>query len=231
MLAIEDYDAWYRRFVPTVLEHGLRYRLEEASNFCKGGAADVSDTYAAALWGLDCLYWWCSHRALGINFHTGDFQNYSAFKTSAHGYAVRPLAYGLLAFRLGAHGRFIATKTDMPGNSAPLDLRAYATRTATDDIFVTLINRSHGTAAREAEVSLVLPDPFSKSHAEVCFLAAPKGDVAAKSGITVGEAGVDDDGSWSGHWSVLPASVNEYQIRVKVPAATAAILKLTKAKR
>lgn len=228
MLAIRDYNAWYQRFVPTVLQHGLRYRLEETSNFCKGGAADVSDTYAAALWGLDYLYWWCSHQALGVNFHTGDFQNYSAFKTSANGYEVRPLAYGLLAFSLCGHGRFIAAIADLPENFPVVDLRLYAIKTATDDIFLTLINRSHGAAARDARVTVTLPDSFPFTLAEVCFLAAPHVDVAAKTGITVGGAGIHGDGSWNGQWNVLPTSAGENQVPITVPAATAAVLKLTK---
>ncbi len=226
MLSIKNYDKWYQRFVPAVLHRGLRYRLEEAGNFSNGGAADVSDTYAAALWGLDCLYWWCSHQALGINFHTGDFQRYSAFKTADGGYAIRPLAYGLLAFSLGGHGEFITAKTDMPTN-AVLDLKAYATRDPAGGINLTLINRSHGVAAEAAQVMVKLPASAPDPRAEVCFLTAPEGDVAAKTGITVGGAEVNGDGSWHGQWTRLHATATTGQVQVTVPAASAAILKFT----
>jgi len=229
MLSVRDYGNSYRRFVPAVHEHGLRYRIEESSNYAKGGREDVSDTYAAALWALDYLYWWCAHESLGVNFHTGDRQHYSAFKTAADGYEIRPLSYGLLAFSLGGHGRFIATKTEMPGNPVPLDLRVYATKTAKDDIFITLINRSHGAAGRAAEVSVVLPDSFSGMHAEMCFLAAPNGDISAKTGITIGGAEISRDGSWNGKWSAPPASVNERPIQVELPAASAAMVKFSRA--
>ncbi len=231
MLSVRDYDNSYRRFVPTILERGLHYRIEESSNYSNGGREDVSDTYAAALWALDYLYWWCAHDSLGVNFHTGDRQHYSAFKTAADGYEIRPLSYGLLAFSLGGHGRFIATKTEMPGDPLPSDLRVYATKTVTDDIFVTLINRSHGVAGRAAQVSVVLPDSFSKMHAEVCYLAAPNSNISAKIGITIGGAEIGRDGGWNGKWSVLAASVDEHQIQINVPAASAAMLKLTKAER
>ena len=90
-----------------------------------------------------------------------------------------------------------------------------------------LINRSHGVAGEEAQVTVKLPPSFSHPNAEVCFLTAPEGDVAAKTGITVGGAEVNGDGSWHGQWTVLPASATAGQVEVTVPAASAAILKLT----
>ena len=53
-------------------EHKLPYRIEETNSFYNGGAKDVSNSFASALWGLDYLYWWASHGASGLNFHTGD---------------------------------------------------------------------------------------------------------------------------------------------------------------
>ena len=226
MLDIKDYDNWYKRFVPAVLERGLRYRIEEASNYSNGGAADVSDTYAAALWSLDYLYWWCSHQALGVNFHTGNFQHYSAFKTSADGYDIRPLAYGLLAYHLGGHGQFIASHTDLPENSPPVNFRCYATRSASGEIFITLINRSHGETAHDAEVAVVLPESYPDTHAQVCILTAPDGDIAGKTGITIGGAPITSDGNWKGQW--LPISpLTQHRLQVVVPAATASVIKLT----
>ena len=59
-------------FAPQATALGLPFRLEEVNNFYNGGATNVSNTFAAALWGLDFMYWWAEHGAAGINFHTGD---------------------------------------------------------------------------------------------------------------------------------------------------------------
>ena len=68
----EHYTTFAANFVPAILSNGLPYRLEEANSFYDGGALDVSDTFASALWALDYQWWWAAHGASGINFHTGD---------------------------------------------------------------------------------------------------------------------------------------------------------------
>ena len=66
------YQKFHDVFVPTVKAKGIGYRLEEANSYSRGGAVGVSDTFTASLWIIDYLYWWASHDALGINFHTGE---------------------------------------------------------------------------------------------------------------------------------------------------------------
>jgi len=43
---------------------------KEANSFYNGGAENVSDTFASALWSLDFLHWWAAHGCHGINLHT-----------------------------------------------------------------------------------------------------------------------------------------------------------------
>src|ERR1017187_10896765 len=97
-----------------------------------GGATNVSNTFASALWGLDFMYWWAAHGAAGVNFHTGDKvaagselrpSKYTPYFTSTNGYLVRPLGYGIKAFDLGSHGKLIPVTISNPGN---LNLTAYA---------------------------------------------------------------------------------------------------------
>ena len=97
---LEKYQNLYDSFAPSAAANKLPYRIEEANNFFHGGAVDVSDTFASALWGLDYLHWWAAHGAVGLNFHTGDTvaaaeQNtvckYAVFVTSPTGYSIRPL--------------------------------------------------------------------------------------------------------------------------------------------
>ena len=70
---LKVYETFRNEFAPAALSKGLPYRLEEANSFSNGGAAGVSDAFAATLWGLDYLYWWAAHGADGINFHTGGY--------------------------------------------------------------------------------------------------------------------------------------------------------------
>jgi hypothetical protein len=60
------------------------------------------------------------------------------------------------------------------------------------------------------------------------FLTVPHGDITATAGVTLGDAPIRDDGGWSGTWTSLGTTFNKEQISVKVPAASAAIIQLTK---
>jgi hypothetical protein len=69
---VRGYEKFYGDFGPTAAEHHVPYRIEETNSFYNSGRQNVSDTHAAALWALDYLYWWATHGAAGLNFHTGD---------------------------------------------------------------------------------------------------------------------------------------------------------------
>jgi hypothetical protein len=234
MLSADDpaqYEKFYAGFGPAAAAVGVSYRLEETNNFYFGGAENVSDTLAAALWGLDSLYWWASHGAIGVNFHAGDHVArgdtnvpcwYSPFWTSTGGYAAHPLAYGMKAFDIGSHGRLIPAVVSTSG----INLTAYAVLTADGSVRVTLINKSHGADAVGASVSLV---PADARRGRVMFLTAPQGDMSAKTGVTLGGAAITDDGSWAGTWLPLPPASNGGALTVTVPAASAAVVDLSPA--
>ena len=128
---LAGYQKFRKAFVPAAQTNGLRYRIEEANNFFNGGAKDVSDTFASALWALDYLHWWAAHQAAGINFHTGDQVaagermnpcRYASFLTSETGYHVQPVGYGIKAFTLGSRGRIVPVAANA---KSELNLTAY----------------------------------------------------------------------------------------------------------
>lgn len=221
------------------LDAGLPYRVEETNNYSIGGALDMSDTYASAIWGVDYMYWWASQRALGINFHSGNkvsaAGDYSGSKytpfveLAAGGFEMRPLAYGIAAFNLGGHGKLIPAKVTVTSAPDPVAtdarLRAYATIAPDNSIYVTAINRSYGNKAEEDWITLAAPPNYT--HAKVISLTMPGGDVAAKTGMTLGGAPIEKDGSWQGQWTALPDFAAANGCRVKVPAATVAVIKLS----
>ena len=225
------YQKLYDSFAPMALSNGLPYRLEEVNNYYNGGATNVSNTFASALWGLDFMYWWAEHGASGVNFHTGDRvaagntllpSKYTAFYSTANGYVVRPLGYGIKAFELGAGGSFIPATVSNKDN---VNLAVYAVfGSGRYSLNVTLINKEHGPGARDVRVHLeAATSPFT--HAKIISLSQASGDVAATTGVTLGGAQIKNDGSWDGNWKLLPSNKTG-AFTITVPAASAVIVEL-----
>lgn len=188
---------------------GLPFRLEEVNSYFHGGADGVSNTFAAALWGLDFMHWWAAHGAIGLNFHTGrvatpaglEDARYAVFQTLPDGFAVRPLGYAMKAFALGGRGRIIPLTLENYQNH---NLSGYAVLTDDGKVHVTLINKEYGAHARPTTVALAGIAPKSVRTITLC---APRADLAAASGITLGGAEIDRNGDWHGVWkTALPSS-------------------------
>lgn len=225
----KTYQKLYDSFVPMCLANELPYRLEEVNNYFNGGAKDVSNTFASALWGLDFMYWWAAHHAAGLNFHTGDRvaagytllpSKYTAFFSTTNGYIVRPLGYGIKAFDLGSHGEFVRANVTGP---ADLNLSTYAVAGKDKNLYVTLINKEHGDGARDANVYLTAGTNFTQC--EIISLAQSSCNVAATSGVTLGGAEINTDGNWNGQWETISARHNG-TFSITVPAASAVIVRL-----
>jgi hypothetical protein len=223
---IRAYQKLYDSFVPMAVSNSLPYRLEEVNNYFNGGAKNVSDTFASALWGLDFMYWWAAHEAAGLNFHTGDRvaagstlqpSKYTAFFSTANGYIVRPLGYGIKAFDLGSRGRFASVKIF---NRENLNLTAYAILGNDKALYLTMINKEHGTAAPAAKIS-IQQNGINSGRAEIISLNVPNNDVSAIGGQTLGGAEINNDGTWDGKWTPLKNASE-----INLPAASAAIVRL-----
>jgi Glycosyl hydrolase family 79, N-terminal domain len=224
---LNHYEKFYKVFAVAAQANGLPFRFDEANSFYNGGAKNVSDTFASALWALDFMHWWAAHGASGINFHTGDKVaasdmnkpcRYAAFWTSTRGYNVHPLGYAIKAFALGGPGDALPLTVS---NMDEINLTAYAIR-RTGSLFVTLINKEHGPDGHAADVTIVA-DGIADSG-QAIFLAAPAGNVAVKTGVTLGGAPIQDDGSWRGKWAPFKSS-DAGRCALKLATATAVILK------
>jgi len=227
------YESFSDKFVLTAASNGLPFRLEEANSFSNGGAAGVSDAFASALWGLDYMYWWASHGASGINFHTGGYaagakprepMKYAVFWNSPKGFFVHPLGYAIHAFDLGSHGQLIPTA--LKSNSSGLNLTAYGVLASDKSVYVTLINKEHVPGiGRDADVTIAMGN--SAAHGHVIYLAASEGNVAATSGVASGGAQLNDDGTWNGTWKALSEVSLDGRFRLSIPAASAAIARFS----
>jgi hypothetical protein len=224
------YQKLHDAFVPAVLTSGLQYRLEEANSYSNGGAAGSSDAFASALWGLDYMYWWATHGAQGINFHTAGYvggmrtpgTKYVVFWNSPEGFTARPLAYAIKAFDLGGHGQMVPV--DFKSNADQINLTAYGVLSNEGRLYITLINKE---AARSRDTSVTIAPGNSYTRGQAVFLTAPLSDITATAGVTLGGVPITDKGTWSGTWTSLAAPSTNGHFSVKVPAAAAAIVQLT----
>jgi hypothetical protein len=228
---VHAYQRLYDGFVPAAASNALPCRLEEVNNYFNGGATNVSNTFASALWGLDFMYWWAAHGTAGLNFHTGDKvaagnalrpSKYTAYYSTTNGFEVRPLGYGIKAFDLGGHGILIPATVTNPDQ---LNLSAYAVRDQAGNLSLTLINKEDSPGTGRARVSISVAGDHSAAG-QVIFLSAPNQDLAATSGETLGDAEIQNDGGWNGRWSPLEAAGNGL-FSIELPAATAVIVRLS----
>lgn len=222
-----SYEKIWQGLLASTAGTSLTYRLSETNSLWYGGLFGASDTHAAALWALDYMHWWAAHGAAGVNFHTGDIVGggekqipcrYAAFLTEGAGYRAMPLAYGMKMFDLAGFGRTVPVEIE--GN--PTYLTAYATLLSSKRLSVTIINRSHGASALPAGVSLAFGQRVR--GVRTISMTAPGGDVALKSGITIGGAGITTQGDWNGKWAQLRHSGG--RVTVSVPAASASVVQL-----
>ncbi|MEI6078002.1 MAG: sialate O-acetylesterase [Verrucomicrobiota bacterium] len=221
----------YERMAAVLASNGVPCRLDELNNCFHGGSKDASDTYAATLWALDCTHWWATRQLLGMNYHTGErvgrdgcfgAPNYAAFlrQDNGSGYTMCPPAYAYSAFAQGARGRPLQLKIE---SSSPSNISAYAYRDKHGSFYLTLINLTFGDDARPAEVSLRLPGKNIRGEWQRLDLAQKNANVAAKTGITLGEAVIDPQGKWKPKWINIEGG-DPNNLSAHIPPASAAIL-------
>lgn len=196
------------------------YRICETNSCFGGGKPGVSDTFAAALWGLDYLFTLATANSAGVNLETGVNQlgfvsSYSPIGDDEHGnYLAKPLYYAMLAFSQASRGTMVAVEYDRAG----MNLKAYAVKDVLDRLFITMINKEPSK-----DVLLSVEVPRKSGRGSLMRMIAPSVD--SKSGVTLGGSMVSASGEW------VPAREERIQMgqgvfRVYVQAASAAILTL-----
>ena len=232
----KHYAKFAANFVPAVISNGLAFRFEEANSLYDGGALDASYTFASALWALNYQWWWANHGMIGINFHTGDKVaardenkpcRYATFWTTTNGCNIHPIGYAEKTFSLGSHGKMLPVK--ISSEQTNLNVTAYAILGDDKNFYFTLINQTHGATATDLTVSIGVKKVDGWKHGQILRLTAPAGDVAAKTGVTLGGAQITDDAKWNGQWQDLfvPYEKFGFTFTVDLPAASAAVVKLT----
>jgi hypothetical protein len=193
----------------TSLHQAATYRLAECNSYYNGGAPNVSDSYASALWVVNFLFTVAEGGATGVNLHGGgNGPGYTPIANDGMGRVVgpRPEYDGALLFAQAARGDLVATTV-----SGPSTLSAHAVRESDGSTDVVLVNSD------ENSVGVTIDLGRSVSTASVLALTGPS--LSSTSGVLVGGAAVAADGGWSP--SESPASVNAQQVFVLVPAVAA----------
>jgi hypothetical protein len=177
------------------------YRICETNSCFGGGKPGVSDTLAAALWGLDFMFTLAHFNAAGVNLETGvNHLGFLSYYTPITPDGPRPLYYGMLAFSLASHGERIQLTLDNAG----LNVTAYAVRSERGDIWLTLVNKE---ATRNAHVRASCPGIATASARR---LTAPS--LTSKDGVTLGSA--------------APIAVKGGEMEFDLPAASAALVRM-----
>jgi hypothetical protein len=200
----------------------LPYRICETNSCFGGGKPGVSDTLAAALWGLDFLFTLAQFHAAGVNMETGvNHLGFLSYYTpigleagSERVYRATPLYYGMLAFALASRGELLKLTLDTGG----LNMTAYAVRSDGGEIWVTLINKD---ASRDAPVRVACPGVV---RAGALRLTGPA--LSGKEGVLLGGSAVSRDGKWDPGRSEA-IRVTEGEMEINVPKASAAIVRLS----
>jgi hypothetical protein len=146
---------------------------------------------------------------------------YVVFWNSKEGFVARALGYAIKAFDLGCHGQMVPVHFNSKSNL--INMTAYGVLSRDGSLYITLINRE--TAAHR-DVNVNFSAGNSHTHGQTMFLAATNNDITATNGVTLGGAAIKDDGAWSGTWTSLAAPSNNRQFSVKLPTASAAVIRL-----
>lgn len=190
----------------------LPVRIGETNSVSCGGQAGVSDTYAAALWGLDDMLVLAENGAAGVNFHTGatSCNGYvvmcatSAADLAANVFTPRPLYYGMLMFHLVGSGQMLPTTV----TAGSANITAYAVRRADGTTRVVVIDKD---PTNHPAVTVTVKDGAAVGSARVLHLTGSSLD--SPTGIAIQGATVDHNGHFTpGTPDQVPASGGGYAI-------------------
>jgi hypothetical protein len=199
-----------------VRELGVEYRLTESNDYL-GGVANASNSFAAALWGLDYMHWWAFHGAAGINFHNNQWiytdtlvPNNNHWKapgscdpSPCSTYYITPKGYGIKAFNLSGHGYPVGAPATPINPPAEFSLTSYAVASG-QDLYVTIINKTQGTAPRDTASVTITPNgaPFTAASVSSIVLTSGAAGNAGLLTATLGGASIANTGvQWEGQWT------------------------------
>jgi hypothetical protein len=195
---------------------GVPYRVAETNSFYNGGAPNVSDSYASALWVIDHLFTIAQGGSVGMNLHGGgDSDGYTPIADD-DGVVVeaRPEYYGVLLCSLAGQGPLLGT-TIAAGS---LNTSAYTVQNSASQLSL-IINNKDSTQNLQFTVTC----PSDVQSASLQLLSGPS--VSATSGVTIQGSPINSNGSFSPQ-SPYGLAVSSDTFTGYVPAASAALISI-----
>jgi hypothetical protein len=190
---------------------GLPWRMTEGNSVYGGGRYDVSDTMAAAVWGVDLQLRIASCGGLGMNFHGGDRGPYSPVKVVDGVSTPRPIFYSMLLLAQLGSGSIAQLKSD----DWPDGLSAYSVKGADGVLNVVVVNSN-----LQLPANIQIRTIRRYRGAIPLRLSSPAYD--SNTGITLGGNAIAPDNTWTAATTdVLP--VIGGTLADTVPAASATL--------
>ena len=191
----------------------IPWRMAETNSCYNGGEKGVSDVFASALWGVDYMFTLAGRNSAGVNFHGGGTGTYTPIAVTATQATARPLYYALLLFRAAARGRVVPVTVTANG----VNLTAYGALDDDGTLRVTVIDKD---LTQDAAVSIAPGAGYTAALA--MRLTAPAVD--STTGVTLGAASVQADGSWlPAELENLPSSGGVFLTTVRAASAVLAV--------
>jgi hypothetical protein len=194
-------------------ESKLPVRMAESNSVWEGGKLGISDTLAAAVWGVDVMFTLAQARWLGINFHGRGDSYYSPIgRTSSGTVEPKPLYYAMRLFAEAGRGFLVPIQLVA---SRPR-LRAFAVRGVGGERRIIVVNTD---LSRDERVRIVT----SSQEAAILRLTARTPD--SESGITLGSASIGTNGDWIPRAAQRVVRKND-RFLVDVPAVSVAVVQI-----
>ena len=164
------------------------YRFAETNSFYNGGAPNVSDSYASALWVIDHLFACASNGAQGINLHGGgDSTGYTPIADSDGAVVeARPEFYGVTLFTLAGQGTL--QQTTIAGGG--LNATAYTIKAANGALNIIINNKDQ---IQNLNVTIQLPQ--TAQTAQLIQMTGPS--LAAITGVAIQGSAIQPNGAFS----------------------------------
>jgi len=218
-----------RQLVAVARAHGAEVRMSELNSAICGGLRDVSDSFAAALWGTDILFALAEAGVKNVDLHTWTGSHYGPVDWVYAGGQVigkvRPLFYAMLLFDKAAPpGARLLPVGPNPGTSK---LRTWGTIDPAGTRRIVVINKDADDAR---EVVLDLPGGAGAATVERLLAPSP----SAKTTVTLGGLGYGAstrDGILKGTPVIERVERSAGSISVAMPPASAALVRVAAARR
>jgi hypothetical protein len=207
------------------------FRLGETNSYWHHGSPNVSNTYAAAVWGVDYMLTTAQAGCAGVHFHGGGENMdgntcnnglasctspfvYSALAEDASQVAIiQGVYYAMLVISQLGTGSLLATTASTSG----ANFHAFALALADGSTEVVLVNKDTTTGVN-ASIDL----GTTVTSAAVAYLLGPS--LSATTGMTLAGSGVSIAGAWNPS-PPYEVNVTGGKLAVAVPLGSAAIIR------